>query len=431
MRKKIFCVLLSQIIILSNFIPLALADCTMYASDGRTIIVASEDAAAYRAVGWYDSEEDARLYTMYASDGRTIEVPGAKRAAYRAVGWYDNEEDATVTMYAADGRTIKVPRDSAEEYHKVGWFYNLSDVAVTMYAADGRTMTVLKTEIQLYKNVGWYENAEDVTVTMYDAEGTAHTVFRDNCAEAARKGWRLNADDVTQLMFSDDGRTMRVPYDKVDAYMQVGWYRGGGKVDASRPMLAITFDDGPGKYTDKILSCLEKYDARATFFVQGKNVSGYASSVSRAVGLGCEIGNHTWSHVQLTRVSGGEIGSQISRTNNAVYNAAGVYPKLYRPPYGSYNSSVLNSVAMPAILWSVDTLDWKTRNADKTFACVQKEAADGAIILMHDIHAPTAAAVERIVPQLLKKGYQLVTVSELLSARKGGAVSGRAYRNAR
>ena len=253
--------------------------------------------------------------------------------------------------------------------------------------------------------------------------------------------WYQNADGTyyTNGFAEIDG--VEYAFDS-NGYMQTGWVTkgvndyyfnddGSYNPEKKRPLIALTFDDGPGKYTDKILSCLEKYDARATFFVQGKNVSGYASSVSRAVGLGCEIGNHTWSHVQLTRVSGGEVGSQISRTNNAVYNAAGVYPKLYRPPYGSYNSSVLNSVAMPAILWSVDTLDWKTRNADKTFACVQKEAADGAIILMHDIHAPTAAAVERIVPQLLKKGYQLVTVSELLSARKGGAVSGRAYRNAR
>lgn len=429
--KKLFCVLLSQIMILSSFIPLAAADCTMYASDGRTIVVSDSDAEAYRRVGWYDSEEDARLYTMYAEDGRTIEVPGALRADYRAVGWFDNESDVKITMYAADGRTLSVLRGQAEEYRKVGWFYNLSDVAQTMYAADGRTLTVLKTEVPLYKNVGWYENMEDVTVTMYDTEGNAHTVFIDNRAQAEQNGWSTDADDCSQLMFSDDGRTIRVPFDKVEAYMNVGWYRGGGKVDASRPMLALTFDDGPGKYTDKILSCLEKYGARATFFVQGKNVSGYASAVNRAVRLGCEIGNHTWSHIQLSGASGGEIGSQISRTNNAVYNAAGVYPRLYRPPYGSYNSAVLASVAMPAILWNVDTLDWKTRNAAKTIACVQNEASDGSVILMHDIHAQTADAVERIVPMLLKNGYQLVTVSELFSARKGGAVNGRAYRSAK
>ena len=193
-------------------------------------------------------------------------------------------------------------------------------------------------------------------------------------------------------MFSEDGRFIHVNFEDVEAYENVGWYRGGGKIDLSRPMVAITFDDGPGKYTDRILSILEKYNARATFFVQGKNVSGYKSVMQRAVSLGNEIGNHTWSHVNLSNSSSSVISQQIGSTNTAIYNATGVYPRVYRPPYGAFNSSVLNSISMAPILWSVDTLDWKTRNPEKTLASIKKDTYDGGIILMHDIHYNTYEA---------------------------------------
>ena len=297
----------------------------------------------------------------------------------------------------------------------------------TMYASDGRTVSVPQNEVELYGRVGWYEHLYDVVVSMYDANGERCSVYVDEAYQKLKEGYKYAESTSTRLMFSDDGRFIYVPHAQVNAYLGVGWYCGGGKLDPARPMVAVTYDDGPAKYTDSILDCLEKYHARATFFVQGKSVSKYASSVKRAVELGCEIGNHTNSHANLTKLSSDGIASEISATNKAVYNAAGVYPKLFRPPYGAYNSSVLSAAGMPAIMWSVDTLDWKTRNADKTLASVQSSTKDGSIILMHDIHAPTAEAAERVIKYLLKQGYQLVTVSELLDARKGGAKAGNAY----
>ena len=300
----------------------------------------------------------------------------------------------------------------------------------TMYASDGRTIRVAQSQVAAYGKVGWYEHLYDVVVQMYDPNGELCSVYVDEAYAKISKGYKYAESTSTQLMFSDDGRFIYVPHAQVEAYIGVGWYRGGGRFDPSRPMVAVTYDDGPAKYTDSILDCLEKYGARATFFVQGKSVSKYADTVKRAVKLGCEIGNHTNSHANLTKLSSDGIASEISATNNAVYNAAGIYPKLFRPPYGAYNSSVLSAANMPAIMWSVDTLDWKTRNADKTLASVQSSTKDGSIILMHDIHAPTADAAERVIKYLLKKGYQLVTVSELLDARKGGAKAGNAYSSA-
>lgn len=394
MNRKIICLMLVLVIMFTAFTPFVKADdVTLYASDGRTRVVPPEDVEKWKNVGWFSSAEEAKIITMYSMDGRTLNIPEFYRQTYRNVGWYDTLEEVTVTMYSMDGRSLTVFRDAAEAHRNVGWYYNLSDV----------------------------------TVKMYDSEGNEYTVYRDFVESEKEKGLTTNKNDVMQLMFSADGRFIYVPFEDVEAFCNVGWYRGGTKVDPTRPMVAITFDDGPGRYTDEVLSILEKYNARATFFVQGKNVASYKSVMQRAVNMGCEIGNHTWSHVNLASSSVATISQQISSTNTAVYNATGVYPKLYRPPYGAYNSTVLNCVGMPAIMWSVDTLDWKTRNAQKTIASVQNSTTDGAIILMHDIHSPTRDAVEGVVKHLLMQGYQLVTVSELIEARSGAPVSGRVY----
>ncbi|HAL63259.1 MAG TPA: hypothetical protein DCO93_02305 [Clostridiales bacterium] len=300
---------------------------------------------------------------------------------------------------------------------------------VTMYASDGRTLSVAESEVALYGSVGWYEHIYDVVVSMYDKDGVLHTVYTDDALQKLKEGYTYAKSETTELMFSDDGRFIYVPHAQVGAYMSVNWYRGGGKLDPSRPMVAITYDDGPAKYTDSILDCLEKYGARATFFVQGQSVPKYPGAVKRAVSIGCEIGNHTQNHANLSKLNSSEISAQLTDTNNAVYNITGVYPKLFRPPYGAYNKTVLEAAKMPAIMWSVDTLDWKTRNAAKTLESVKKSVRDGSIILMHDIHAPTAEAAESVIKYLLKQGYQLVTVSELLDARCGGAAAGKAYGN--
>ena len=398
MNKRTFSILLTCVLLFTAFTPFAQPqDITLYASDGRTIMVPMQDVERWINVGWFRTPEDAEIITLYATDGRTLEIPEFHRQTYLDLGWYNTKEEVMITMYATDGRTMQVYKDRAEAQHSVGWYYNISDV----------------------------------TVTMYDAEGNEHAVFKDHIEKEKANGLSTSKNDVMQLMFSLDGRFLYVPFKDVEAFNNVGWYTAGTKLDSSRPMVAITFDDGPGKYTDQIVTILEKYNARATFFVQGKNVAGYKDVLKRASALGNEIANHTWSHVNLSGAGASTISSQISSTNTAIYNATGVYPKLYRPPYGAYNNFVLNCVSMPAIMWSVDTLDWKTRNAQKTLASVQKSTRDGSIILMHDIHSPTADAVEGVVRHLLVNGYQLVTVTELLQAKYGNVVNGRVYNGIR
>ncbi len=197
-------------------------------------------------------------------------------------------------------------------------------------------------------------------------------------------------------------------------------------IDKSKKMVALTYDDGPSVNTATILDTLEKYNGVATFFVVGNRVSSYKSTVQRAVDMGCEIGNHTYEHKILTSVGTSTITSQIDKTNTAVYNVTGIAPVVMRPPGGGYNSTVKSTVHMPLILWSIDTLDWKTRNASKTISSVLNNVKDGDIVLMHDLYAQTASASQTIIPELVERGYQLVTVSELAECR-GGMSSGSVY----
>lgn len=199
------------------------------------------------------------------------------------------------------------------------------------------------------------------------------------------------------------------------------------KVDPTKLMIALTFDDGPGKYTDKLLDILEENDARATFFMVGENVSKYSEAVERMKEIGCEIGNHTTNHTKLTELEVSEVISQIEGTNNLLLDIIEEKSTVVRPPYGEVNSVVRENVEYPLIMWSVDTLDWKTKDAKKVKEYTLKNVADGDIVLMHDIHQSTVKAAETIIPKLIEQGYQLVTVSEMARARGIEMKNGEKY----
>lgn len=202
-------------------------------------------------------------------------------------------------------------------------------------------------------------------------------------------------------------------------------------VDPSKPMVALTYDDGPGgKSEEEILDCLENRGATATFFYTGNRVGSDKGKIERARRMGCEIGNHTWDHALLTKLSQQDVKEQIQKTNEAIKNACGAYPTLFRPSYGATNDQINESVGMPVIMWSLDTLDWKSRNADKIISSVcSGKNLDGKIILMHSLYGSTAEATKKIVPWLQENGYQTVTVSDLIKYKKGeDAQNGKVYR---
>lgn len=189
-------------------------------------------------------------------------------------------------------------------------------------------------------------------------------------------------------------------------------------VNPNKKMVALTYDDGPYRpVTNKILDTLQKYNARATFFVVGSRLDTYKDCLERENKLGCQIGCHTYNHTTLTRASDSAIKSEISKTNNLVKKHTGQTVTLVRAPGGSVNAHVKSVVGYPLINWSVDTQDWKNRNADTTFANFKKSVKDGSIVLMHDLYPSTANASTRIIPYLVNNGYQIVTVSEMMDAK--------------
>lgn len=198
-------------------------------------------------------------------------------------------------------------------------------------------------------------------------------------------------------------------------------------IDPDKPMVALTFDDGPGKRTAELLETLEKYDAHATFFMLGQKISSYESEVKKMKEIGCELGNHSYDHTSLTKLDIEGIKKQINSTNKAIKKATGSEATVMRPPYGAVNDTVKSNVGMPMIMWNIDTLDWKTRDKNKTIDAVLNDVEDGDIVLMHDIHTETIDAAIELIPRLEDAGFQMVTVSELAAAKGEKMKNGGRY----
>lgn len=198
-----------------------------------------------------------------------------------------------------------------------------------------------------------------------------------------------------------------------------------------RKLAAITFDDGPGPYTDGLLDELAKRGVAATFFMQGRNAARYPAVVKKAFEAGHQIASHTYDHPLLTNLSDGAIRSQLTTAAGILDNATGMSNSyMVRPPYGGANPRVLAALDAPAILWSVDTRDWESRNADAVYRHMVNDTRDGSIVLLHDIHPTTIPGALRGIDALLAQGYELVTVSELLRRRGCDAVPGAKYYSA-
>lgn len=199
------------------------------------------------------------------------------------------------------------------------------------------------------------------------------------------------------------------------------------KIDPDKPMMALTFDDGPGDRTGELLDVLMKYDAHATFFMQGINIPGHEQFIPKMIEAGCELGNHSYNHPQLTSLDASGVQSQMGDTDALIKEASGQISTVMRPPYGAINDTAKANVGKPMILWNVDTLDWKTKNTQATIDCVLNTADDGDIVLMHDIHGTSVDAAIQLIPKLIENGYQLVTVSEMAEARGISMENGGVY----
>lgn len=194
-------------------------------------------------------------------------------------------------------------------------------------------------------------------------------------------------------------------------------------------VVALTFDDGPhGTLTPRVLDILRDNNVKGSFFMQGCNVAAHPQVVRRMVSEGHEVGNHTWNHAYLSKVSREKAEDQLQRTNEAIRNACGIVPVVMRPPGGYTNAGVASwarqRFGFTTIMWDVDTNDWRKPGSAVVAARAVNGAKPGSIILVHDIHASTVAAIDSLVKGLKNRGYELVTVSELM--RRGRAAAGHA-----
>ena len=257
----------------------------------------------------------------------------------------------------------------------------------------------------------------------FDQDGIMQTGWLDD----GGKRYYLDEDGIMQTGdITVDGETYHLNEDgSLENYKSE--FRDEEKKEASAEddkkkesagAVALTFDDGPSSFTDRLLDCLEKNQSKATFFMVGEEINNFPDTVQRMESLGCELGNHSYTHTDFTTLSTEDMSAEIAGVDELLVNLVGHGATVVRPPYGSVNDNVRATVGTPMILWSIDTLDWETQDAQTTVDTVMENVADGSIILMHDIFSASVDAVEMLVPRLLSEGYELVTIHEL-AKRKG------------
>ena len=186
--------------------------------------------------------------------------------------------------------------------------------------------------------------------------------------------------------------------------------------ETERMLIALTFDDGPTGSTEDILDTLERYGARATFFVLGSMIESNEGIVRRAHESGNEIFGHSWSHSRLTGLSYDQVSSDITRTHEAITNIIGEAPRFFRPPYGVSNETVRRAsgnLGFTMINWDVDPSDWATTDPNVIYDSIMEVVTPGTVMVLHDSRPSTASAMERVIPSLIERGYKLVTLSEL------------------
>ncbi|MEW9079450.1 polysaccharide deacetylase family protein [Terrisporobacter glycolicus] len=187
-------------------------------------------------------------------------------------------------------------------------------------------------------------------------------------------------------------------------------------------IIALTFDDGPHpKETHEVLDVLNKYNVKGTFFVVGKHANWYSEPLIRAAKEGHEIGNHTFTHPDISNLSSEDIKKEIKECEDTLVKLTGKKPTLFRPPYGSYSKDKLGEIAKECgykiILWTtIDAKDWKNPPSSQISNIIINKAQNGDIILLHDYATEnTVKALDTIIPEMMKKGYKFVTVSELIN----------------
>ena len=199
-------------------------------------------------------------------------------------------------------------------------------------------------------------------------------------------------------------------------------------IDKNGKFVALTYDDGPSIYTSYLLDALEEHGARATFFIIGNRADNFRDTIKRMDALNMEISSHTFGHDVLTKLDEAGVKDTLNKTDESLIEIIGHGADLMRPVEGALDETVQSFIDKPIIRWDVDTLDWKSKDAQAIVDHVLANVTDGCVILMHDIYPSTIEASKILIPKLQEMGYQLVTIPELAEARGIELTAGEIYR---
>jgi len=385
----------------------------------------AEERAEAERLAAIEAARDHRTYHIYnTSTGNTRVDNGIQSVIDEAAEEFLNAtENSEEEVFFGATRTFDVGN-----YFSLLFIYSYNDVSETetrfVSTSTGR---VLSKEETLGDN--WRTYLSDYFV--YNVKKLEQV--RDDLAEGYEEVIADAEGNFTTFVVLEDGTanvyfqpntltsTGKLEIINVPANVLTGEYYGRRRVDPNKPMVALTFDDGPSEdYSPRILDCLEANNAVATFFEVGRNVDAYPEITKRAADLGCEIGSHTYNHINLPSAYNSTLNDDRAKCEAAFTNAIGYIPYLLRPPEGAIGGSAKYMYDNAFIGWSVDTQDWLNRNVGVTTSVVKNFGnLDGQVILMHSIYETSAASAEIIIPWLIENGYQLVTISELLEYHYG------------
>ena len=401
------------------------------------------------------------VYVFVSAIFGVVQKQKEKKAAAEASSIQESESIAEVEAESQaaeeDAKYRETLPDMGAIYgiavNNVGWSHFFADNSYSM-APNGSFITAIRATLN-----GQPEGMSGTIRYKVNLSGTGWLDWKEDGNDAGDAAGTTPLEGIAMELTGDLGKYYQVLYSVLQDSKWTDWVSDGaeagavgvglhvdgvrisvvkktggevyaGNIDPTRPMVALTYDDGPSSTaTPRILKCLQDNGGRATFFMVGKQVVKSPDVLKQMVAQGCEVANHTYDHTLMTKVSPSELANQLVATNQVVSDACGISPVLMRPCGGAKTDAGMNiagAISMPAILWSIDTLDWKTRDASQTITNVLDNVKDGDIILMHDLYESTAEASETIIPELVSRGFQLVTVSELSSYR-GGMIPGKSY----
>lgn len=384
---------------LTNYADITVVSAPKKISAPKKLVMANNESYTFKPDDSENTPSDFYTYNIDKENIATIDKTGTIKAISKG--------NATITITSYNGIEKKVKLQIFNE--PTSFKLNLAHTTMGV----GGTINIVP---EFNKN----EGTSSYTFTT----DNDHIVSVDN--KGLVKALREGEANVTCTLYNNLSATCKIIVTEQKAKIRKN-------LDRTKPMVALTFDDGPdASNTEQILKSLKSVNGRATFFLVGSRIEGEEDIIQQEFNAGHEIGNHSWDHQYASNISEEKQRAEMNKTNDAIKKVIGEYPTVFRCPGGITSNVYETENINPIILWSIDTLDWSTKSSQATFNAIKRvfkkgQNLDGDIVLMHDIQDSTPKAVANIVKYLDKKGYQLVTVSELAYYRNTTMKNGETY----